>query len=540
MAEIDTSSYLRPQPPTNALDQITQFGHAADALGNVAAGQAVQGAILPDGSIDRNALAQSLKGSVAGSMKAIPTLNAYEQLRQAGHVADEAGLDNFQKRMALINHLFGGLASRDNPTINDVNAVAARVLDPAVNGPKYGITFPVVMNALKNFRGPDGRPLPPDQIRQRALDLQTMTGTTSEQLAAHSPRYSVQDDGNQIKFVPTGTETNPRYPVITKRIPTGTPTIDTNPQSPTYRQSVLVPPQAPAPDMSMNRQGGINPSTPGNPLAGAIGPSSAVLPQGGGAPPVGSPVAAATTGAPPASFAERYGASMAGAPAAGLKPGAAAAATSTAENSAHMGNALVSAANEVPQTRAILDNLERTVKDFTPGPGADYKLVAKAFANTVLPESWQKEGSVLDPKSVASQEEFNKLAYNLAQNQFQALGGTGTDAKLDSTMHTSPNQLMSKYGIQGVLSLLKGNTDALAVKAKAWNDWKKKNGEDSFADFSDQFNMNFNPRVFQFQYIPKKDRQSWYRAMSPDDRRNFEDAADYALKQKWLKPDNLK
>src|SRR5882672_4749888 len=99
---VDTSSYLKPQPAPNPLDTVTKFGQAADTLGNVEAGKAVQGAILPDGTIDRNALAQALKGTVAGSMKAIPTLSGYEQLRQAGHVADEAGLDNFQKRMATV------------------------------------------------------------------------------------------------------------------------------------------------------------------------------------------------------------------------------------------------------------------------------------------------------------------------------------------------------------------------------------------------------------------------------------------------------
>lgn len=520
MTDFSTSSYPQPQPPQNPLDQITRIGQVADTLGNIQAGKAVQGAILPDGSIDRNALAQSLKGSVAGSMKAIPTLNAYEQLRQAGHVADEAGLDNFQKRMALVNHLFGGLASRDNPTIQDVNEIAARVLDPAVNGPKYGVTFPVVMNALKNFRGPDGRPLPPDQIKQRALELQTMTATTAEQLAAHSPKYSVQDDGTNVTFVPTGTEAHPRYPVITKRIPTGTPQVDTDPNSPNYRKQVLTPAQPPVPPSYINPRGDK-----------ITGPSNNF----------GGFVTGAQTGAPapqgkPSSFDDIYRSRISGAPAAGLAPGVGAAATKTAETSADLGNALTTAANEVPQTRAILDNLERTLKDFTPGPGADYKRIAKAFANTVLPESWQKEGSILDPKSVSSQEEFNKLAYNLAQNQFQALGGTGTDAKLNSTMHTSPNELMSKNGVQGVIQLLKGNTDALAVKAKAWNAWKKVHGEESYSDFSDDFNQNFNPRVFQFKYVPKTDRQKWYAAMSPEERRSFEEAASYALAKGWIKP----
>ncbi len=516
MADVDTSSYPKAyQPPQNPLDMVTHVGQAMDTLGTMAQGRAVQGAVQSDGSIDQNALTQSLASSPAGAAKLIQTLTAFQQLKQAGHVADIAGLDNFQKRMAVVNHLFGQLAASDSPSIQDVNSIAARVLSlPDVD--KYGITYPVVMNALKNFRGPDGRPLPPDQIKKRALDMQTMTAETSEQLSVLSPKYSVQDDGNTIQFVPTGNQLNPRYPQITKRIPTGTPVI--NPQT---RKQELVPPQPPAPqDYEVDTRG--QPIVRRNPLQAV---TRAQMGQTEPTPENGLP----------GTFAERFNPNMRGAPVAGLAPGVAAAATKTAENSAQLGNNLVTAANEVPQTKAILDNLDRTLADFTPGPGADYRRVGKALANTIIPESL-KDSLGFDPKSIASQEEFNKLAYNLAQNQFQALGGTGTDSKLDSTMHTSPSELMSKLGIKGVVSLLKGNNDALQTKAKEWNKWKKVNGEDSYAEFSDDFNQHFNPRVFQFQYIPKAERQSWYRSMSPTDRREFEDAASYAVEKKWISP----
>lgn len=510
MAEVDTSSYPRPQPQSNPLDQITKFGQIADTLGGIEAGKAVQGAIGPDGEIDRNALAQALKSTVAGSMKAIPTLNAYEQLRNAGHVADQAGLENFQKRMALVNHVFGHIASKDSPTIHDVNSAAARLLDPGVNGPKYGLTFPVVMEALKKFRGPDGRPLPPSQLKQMALDMQTMTANTSEQLAAHAPRYGVVDDGATIKFEPTGTQVNPRYPAVVKRITPGTPQIP-----PGSRAPVLTPPQEPAPSMEIDRRGVISPAK--NALSGVVAPNERVT----------------------QSFSDTYGSKLTGAPRAALEPGVAAAATKTAESGAELGNQLVAAANQAPITDAILQNLEKTLGDFTSGPGADWKRVGKAFVNTVVPNAL-KDKIGFDPKSIASQEEFNKQAYNLAQSQFQALGGTGTDAKLNSTMNTSPNELISTEGNRGILGMLRGNNDALKVKTREWNKWKKTNGEDSYAEFSDQFNERFNPRVFQIKYVPAKERQEWYEAMSPEDKRSFERAAKYAKEQGWLKKDDLK
>lgn len=503
MAEVDTSSYPRPQPQVNPLDQIVKFGQAANAIGDVEAGKAVQGAIGPNGDIDQNMLAQALKSTVAGSMKAIPTLDAHQRLRDAGFVSDQAGLETFRKRMELVNGVFGHIAAKDQPSIADVNSAAARLLSPDVNGPKYGLTFPVIMEAIKKFRGPDGRPLSADKIKQMALDMQTMTLHSMQQLEVAAPQAETQDTGTDIRRTPVGSRINPQYPINVKRIPVGTPQID-----PDTRKSVLTPPQEPAPTMQANPDGSIKPS---GPLAGVVNTPS---------------------------FADRYASRIAGAPQAGLAPGVAAAATSTAENSAKLGNELVAAANQAPITEGILQNLDKTLGEFTPGPGADWTRVGKAFVNTVIPAGL-KDKIGFDPKSIASQEEFNKQAYNLAQSQFQALGGTGTDAKLNSTMSTSPSELLSKEGNKGIIQILRGNNDALKAKAKAWNTWKKANGEDSYAEFSEQFNENFNPRVFQIKYVPKSERQSWYQAMSPEDRRRFEQAATYAKKEKWLRKEDL-
>lgn len=502
MAEVDTSSYPRPQPQANPLDTITKFGQAADAIGNLEAGKAVQGAIGPDGEIDRNALAQALKGTVAGSMKAIPTLQAHEQLRNAGFISDQSGLDTFRKRMELVNGVFASIAAKDNPTIQDVNNAAAHLLSPAINGPKYGLTFPVIMDALKKFRGPDGKPLGPAQIKQMAQDMLVMTQHSRDQLEAVVPQTGERDTGTDIRTIDKGSRVAPRYPVDVKRIPVGTPTIQ-----PGSRAPVLTPPQVPAPT--------IYPGA-GNALGGVVTPQERIA-QG---------------------FNDAYGNRMDNAPRAALEPGVAAAATLTAENSAKLGNELVAAANQTPITEGILQNLDKTLGEFTSGPGADWKRVGKAFVNTVLPEGL-KDKVGFDPKSIASQEEFNKQAYNLAQSQFQALGGTGTDAKLNSTMSTSPSELLSKEGNKGIIQILRGNNDALKAKAKAWNSWKTVHGEDSYGEFSEQFNDNFNPRVFQFKYIPKAQRNEWYQAMSPEDRRQFEKAAKYAKDQKWLRKEDL-
>lgn len=517
MAEFDFSSYPKPQS-SNPMDAITKLGPVLDVLGKIEQGKAVQGAIQPDGSVDRNSVAQALSRTVAGGAQAIPTLDAVEKLRQAGYASDQSGLDSFSKRMSITNHLFGQLAAMDNPSIKDVNSIAARVLDPALEGHKYGLTWPVVMNALKQFRGPDGRPLSAAEIRKKAQLLQLQAASTQEQLEQITPQFDINDDGNTIRLIPKGSKALPEPYAVTKRIPTGTPTIDPN-----TRQRVLTPPQETAP---VERGGRV---TAGSDYE--VDSWGRRIPNSGGA----SGSAAASPGA---SFQERFGARMQGAPQQGFAPGVAEAATRTAENSATIFNNITTAAAEVPAIKGVLDNLERELRNFTPGPGADWRRIGKAFANTVIPDSL-KDKIGFDPKSIADQEGFNKLAYNLAQSQFQALGGTGTDAKLNSTMSTSPSELLSKEGNEGIIRLLKGNNDALKIRASEANKWRKKYGEDSAADFIDSFNNEYNPRIFQFKYVPRKDRQAWFDAMSPEEKTEFARAARIAKERGWIKASDL-
>jgi hypothetical protein len=186
--------------------------------------------------------------------------------------------------------------------------------------------------------------------------------------------------------------------------------------------------------------------------------------------------------------------------------------------------------------------LENELKNFTPGVGADYKRLAKNFAlsNSLIadriPESMKEKGGFFDPESLASQEGFNKNIYNLVQSQFKTLGGTGTDSKLESASHTSPSEFMSQVGVKNILSLLKGNQDAVQAKAKAANDYVRANGPQSMPDFNQEWNQNFDPRVFQFKYMTPAQRQDYYNKIdSPDERRELKRRIEYAIDNKMVK-----
>jgi hypothetical protein len=201
----------------------------------------------------------------------------------------------------------------------------------------------------------------------------------------------------------------------------------------------------------------------------------------------------------------------------GLAPGDAEARAGTQKASSEQGIKLQTQAEGIPTRKGMLANLEDAIDHFKPGKGAEWENVAKNFANrNILPTAFQ-----FDPKSIASQEEFNKQATQLAQQQFQALGGTGTDSQLSSAFKSNPNSELSKMGNKNIIQLLKGNEDALAAKNAEWQKWKETNGPGSYDKFQQKFNETYNPRVYQAQYMTPDQIQDMRKNMSEKDQAQF-------------------
>lgn len=495
MAEVDVSSYPRPQPPQNPLDQILKVGQVADTLGGIEVGKGMQAAIQPDGSVDRNALAQILKQTVAGSMAAPKALTAIEHLRNAGHQADAAGLQNFNTRMGLIASATAHII--DDPSKEGVMRGLSFLANPNNGASKVGLGIPQLVDAQKQFYDAKGNLKPPGELVKIAKQINTQALQSQEALRLHLPQAENVDTGQRIVTAGKGSPANPAIGrTIQKEVEPGATQPGANNQ-PTFRGTQ--PPSTGA-DVQMPTSGGkpVKLAQPGDGTTYGV-------PRGGSA-------------SPP--------------------PGFQTATEGEAQNSARMAAELQTANNEAPATKAIIGNLEKEAKNFTSGPLADYKRIGKSFAiaNLPIPSSLKKEGAMFDPSSVADQESFNKNIYNLVQSQFKALGGTGTDAKLDSASHTSPSELMSQVGVKNILSLLKGNQDAIEAKTKAWNAWKKTNGPQSYPEFAQDFNSKFDPRVFQFKYMDKPQRQEYFNKIdNPEERAELKRRVEYAHDAGWVK-----
>jgi len=217
----------------------------------------------------------------------------------------------------------------------------------------------------------------------------------------------------------------------------------------------------------------------------------------------------------------------------GLAPGVAESASVSGQQQAQMATALLQRASKVPDNKAILGNMEGLLENFTPGPQSGFW---KNLNQLATQYGLAKPGSP-PATQAAAQEEFGKLAFQLAQTQFQALGGTGTDAKLENTMHTSPSELLTRYGSKGIIALLKGNEDAVRAQSEAWQKWQDAgHGPETYGKFLNQWNRVYDPRVFQSVYQTPEARQTMLKGMTEAEKKQF--ATDYkrAVALGWIAP----
>lgn len=476
MADVDTSTYPKLKNG-NPLETVAGFANLQNTLNqnklfqqqfqtNQAVSNIYKQAINPDGTIDQAKLSTLLQSDPNASY-GLP--QAYQQSQEAQRRNIDIDIAKVQQAQTHLQAISGYLAPLLKP--GSTSAQVSQALAHAVtNGVANTDEAARVWATLP--RGPNGQ-IDESQIPVWAQQQQLNVMNAQERLNAMSPAPTLVNTGQAqipMRFPQVGQPTQ-AGPGIQNELPPGTQRYN-----PVTRQMEYI---GPGGGMGGGGQSG------GQGSGGGLG----------AAPPLGAPEAASVD----------------------------------AQFGAKQGTELQSMADNVPARKALLGNLEGALTQFTSGPGQNWKMVAKNFANANSPF-----GNIFDPKSIASQEEFNKQAVQLAQAQFQALGGTGTDAKLDSAMHTSPNDALSKLGNKGIIAMLKGNEDAIAAKNRAWQAWKQQNGPESYGRFSTEFNKSYDPRVFQSQYLSADDRKKMLSGMTKQEQKGFLNSYRTALNNGWV------
>lgn len=208
----------------------------------------------------------------------------------------------------------------------------------------------------------------------------------------------------------------------------------------------------------------------------------------------------------------------------GLAPGAEEAAKATAVASAEQGANLQKAADSTTDRHAMLANMESDLAGFTSGPMADRQKNYSAFVNRNLGVLGELIPGVQSNQSVAAQEQFEKMAKQIALAQSGSLGST--DAKLETSLGANPNSGLSQLGNKQIIAMLHGNEDAISAKNQAWQQFQATNGAGSYGKFSVDFNQNFDPRAYQLNRMDPADARRVVAEMKPEARAVLQGKAD--------------
>lgn len=520
--------FRSPEP----INPLVQFGQTTQILGGLSQlrrenetfgaqqviGQAMQAATDPaTGQINYQRFGELISGNPLAGFLAPQALAQASQLEQSR--LQVQGIQA-QLGMARLNNLrlsVQGLLANPNPTRDEVVREITNLL--ALPEGQRPFSAEVAAAQLATL------PSDPAGIRRWLLQRMASTEQGVQQMSRFLPQPAFVNNGP----TQTGYDTNPLSPTYGQRsgpsvvnapgpseLNALTPGVGPNGQ-PFAAPRVNVAPMVDGAQQPVNPQQGQSPfgsgryPTPQTPGAAAPG---AAAPGGRAALPPGVPQGAFATGLPP------------GAPQAMEIEGAGAAQSSVA---------LARQADRIPEMRASLQNMDNLIQQFNPGPMSGWTQTTTNGWNQIL-QGFGLPVLQAGLSNAAAQEEFTKQAYQIAQIQFQMLGGTGTNDQLASALTTSPNALLSRDGNRGIIALLRGNMDALEVKNKAWQEWQRQgNGPETYFQFEAQFNRNFNPRVFQQQYVTPEQRAVMFRNMSAADQDRYRRDWLYAVANGWIR-----
>ncbi len=165
-------------------------------------------------------------------------------------------------------------------------------------------------------------------------------------------------------------------------------------------------------------------------------------------------------------------------------------------------NKVIALASDSPTRVNVYDNiLKLSGSGVQTGPGQDWMNRIKGLvANTPLLGSlagkWKDD--------VTGAQELNKFMYQNAQRNWQAAGGTGTDAQLDAFSNASPNDKMFPQALQAMAQWGKASELGLQAKANANQNWKQQNGGNvaNQDQFEQSWRNNFDPMLFQLKTMP--------------------------------------
>jgi len=167
--------------------------------------------------------------------------------------------------------------------------------------------------------------------------------------------------------------------------------------------------------------------------------------------------------------------------------------------------------NQAVQQNAMLSNMQNDLARFTVGTGTkttlDYERALQSWAPGLA--RWFN----FDPKAIAANESFDKLAAQIADAQ-----GAGSDHRLDVTQAANPHSGLSPTGAELIIRQLQGNTDylrAMQAQAEAYPD------KTDYRGFSADMAKRLDPRFFQLNRMTPEQQTDYMKSIPADQKTVF-------------------
>lgn len=178
-----------------------------------------------------------------------------------------------------------------------------------------------------------------------------------------------------------------------------------------------------------------------------------------------------------------------------------------AKDAADRHDATVAAASESPMRINVLDNIIGLSRQgVATGPGQEWQNAVLGYAANT-PGLSHLMGAAKD--NVGRFQELQKFTYQNAIRSWQAAGGTGTDAQMQSMAHANPNDHLFPQALQTIAQWGKAAELAVQGKANAQDRFLAQNGQTPNAQikFENTWRNNFDPKVFQYSLMSPAEKQ---------------------------------
>ncbi|MDR3439885.1 hypothetical protein [Telmatospirillum sp.] len=195
---------------------------------------------------------------------------------------------------------------------------------------------------------------------------------------------------------------------------------------------------------------------------------------------------------------------------------------------------MVTSAADSPMRVNVLDNIiNLSQQGVNSGPGAEWTNMVKGYVanapglSSVLGK-WKDDA--------AGFQELQKFTYQNAQRAWQAAGGTGTDAQMESFAHSNPNDKLFPQALQSIAQWGKGGELALQAKTNAADQFLAQNGGDTskMNQFENAWRKNFDPRVWQMKAMDPSQLANFTAPLSQSDRAQLLQKYQTAKMNGWI------